>query len=365
LVLSRPYGRSRCLAGAAYRRRVTLGERLAGRGNGLNALRLALALVVVASHSRPLGGLGDDPRYAGISLGQWAVAGFFAISGYLIPQSRLRLSFFEYTRRRIRRIYPGFLTALAVTAFVLAPMAAWVARTEYSLGSAVRYVVVNCTTIINQWAIGPELLELQNRAWNGSLWSLAYEVGAYLLAGVLLFLPAARRHQLATSGALLVACTVAVLVDQGSRADGPWALSFFAAGWLIATSRSRLLAHGAAGAAAFAVAAGAALVATPLAALPLAYAVLTCAALVPSGPLATHDVSYGTYLYGFPVQQVLALLGAPALGLLPYMALSMATAVLFGAASWCLVERRFLGRRSARRVKVSVDTPGPLREAAS
>ena len=49
--------------------------------NSLNALRLFFALAVIVSHSWPISGHGDDPKIGDLSVGTWAVAGFFVISG--------------------------------------------------------------------------------------------------------------------------------------------------------------------------------------------------------------------------------------------------------------------------------------------
>jgi len=47
-----------------------------------------------------------------------------------------------------------------------------------------------------------------------------------------------------------------------------------------------------------------------------------------------------------PVQQVLTLAGIGSLGLYPYMALSVLCTLPLAVASWFLVERRFLKRRT-------------------
>ena len=68
-----------------------------------------------------------------------------------------------------------------------------------------------------------------------------------------------------------------------------------------------------------------------------------------------HDFSYGVFLYGFPVQLTLTVLGVPRLGFLPYLALSFIVTVPLAIASWLFVERPALrlksrgpGRRAAQ-----------------
>lgn len=329
--------------------RVTLGERLAGRHNALNALRLAFALFVVISHTWPLSGQGHDLAVGGQSLGGWGVAGFFAISGYLIPASRLRQSASAYTTRRALRILPGLWVCLAVTAFAIAPIAAAATRTTYDLPGAVGYVLNNATTLIRQTTIGDILDGRPVLDWNGSLWSLFYEVCCYLIAGALLSIPALRKRQLWVAASLLLFATL------GNQVIYLWLLGFFAAGWVLGAVRDHIRPSWA-----LTVGAGLALMAAeaflPAAtAMPLALTVLSLGALLPGRWLVTNDISYGTYLYGFPVQQALALAGVPALGLYPYLALSVAGALTFGAASWFLVERHMLPRRSPAPVELADD----------
>lgn len=100
-----------------------LGKPFNARRNGMNLVRLVLASSVVFHHSFPLLGRGEGPVLAGDLIGGWAVIGFFCLSGYLITASRRSKGFGEYLLLRVARIYPGFIACLAVTAFILAPIA--------------------------------------------------------------------------------------------------------------------------------------------------------------------------------------------------------------------------------------------------
>jgi peptidoglycan/LPS O-acetylase OafA/YrhL len=64
---------------------------------------------------------------------------------------------------------------------------------------------------------------------------------------------------------------------------------------------------------------------------------------------ATNDYSYGVYIYGFPVQQLLAVWGATRFGLVPFAAFSVAATAPFAVASWWLVEKHALGLKYQRR----------------
>ncbi len=59
-----------------------------------------------------------------------------------------------------------------------------------------------------------------------------------------------------------------------------------------------------------------------------------------------HDISYGVYLYAFPIQLLLTAYGIPKLGFLPYVAITVALTVPLALMSWLMVERPALRLRN-------------------
>ncbi|WP_344691613.1 acyltransferase, partial [Microbacterium esteraromaticum] len=164
----------------------SLGAAFNPKRNSLNALRLLLATAVIVSHSWPLNGHGDEPAGPGAfnSLGSWAVAGFFVISGYLIAGSRDHSKLGPFLLRRLLRIYPAFIVVLAVTAFVFAPLSAFVMG-DYSIGAGLEYLVKNAGLYIFTFEMTGTLTDAPYAgAWNGSLWTLFYEALCYLAIGL-------------------------------------------------------------------------------------------------------------------------------------------------------------------------------------
>lgn len=161
------------------------------RNNSLNAFRLALAAEVMLFHSFPI--TGHMPPAAILQvLFSVGVDGFFAISGFLISRSwltnpRLR----EYLVARALRILPGFYVCLIVTAFVFAPLFLAIRGGPISelLTSAApyEYVLKNSGIIYIQQEVGgtPYGIPDASAGWNGSLWSLIWEVLCYLVVAVL------------------------------------------------------------------------------------------------------------------------------------------------------------------------------------
>ena len=343
---------------------VTLGERLRGHGNALNALRLCFALLVIASHSFSTTGL-DEPLWSGISLGKWALAGFFVISGYLIPLSALRTTTPSFLSRRARRIYPGFWVMLGVVAFVAAPLAAHLRHTEYLPGRAASFLLHNVSTLMLQGDIGPETADLPSGLplWNAPMWSVAVEVVLYLLVAALMVPAWLRRRQSVIPAAMfLLAATLFATGTRQPAHDVALCLVFFAAGWLVAIARNRVRASwGTVGLAALAALAGS-LAQPVVAALPFAVLVLALGAVLPVRRFTVNDVSYGTYLYGWPVQQLLVIGGVRSLGLPVMLTASLGLALAAGTASWFAVERRFLP--GARRGPARTEALDPALVAA-
>lgn len=179
----------------------TLSEAFNPRRNSIGFLRWLMAFAVIFSHAGPVAGL-----FGGVDIGaQWgaetslggvAVTGFFFLSGMLITRSMMNSrSPLRFLWHRATRIFPAWFFVLIVTAFVLAPIA-WISEHGTIRGfssaqgdSPWTYVFNNFTLILSQWSIAgtgsgtPAVMHGYN-TWNGSAWTLAYEFACYL--GVLL-----------------------------------------------------------------------------------------------------------------------------------------------------------------------------------
>lgn len=323
-------------------------ERL-GRDNGLNLIRLCLAFLVIVSHAYPIGGFGPDPALGDLGLGSLAVGGFFAISGYLITKSRFQTGFRKFAIRRALRIFPGYWVCLIFTAFVAAGLAG-IVRGGWSLLDAFSFFAINVPMIkAGGNDIGTTLAGLPyQEAWNGSLWTLRYEVLCYIVTGVALTFAFVRRHRvvLAVAFGVVTACSLFVHsrgVD-GVVADIALLIPFFLAGATIYVYSDKIqsnswLALLAAGLFIATISTGSG---RSLSALPLAYILLWLGIVLPKSVgrvAAKDDISYGTYLYAFPVQQLLVTVGAHHLGVLAYIVLSIAITAPLAVLSWVYIER--------------------------
>lgn len=321
----------------------TLGTTFDPRANALNLIRLLLAGTVIVWHSFPLGGSDIAWAPARRILSEVGVDGFFAISGYLIVASWVRTpDWRRFLRARALRILPAFWICLMVTALVIAPL------TAGALGlDNVLYVLKNAALWIFQYDIaGTPAGVPYEAAWNGSLWTLAWEFLCYL--GVLVLgVTGMLRRQLTLPilfglALLGAAVTTTGLVDNNYIHLASRFGLMFLAGAVVWQVRERLPVRRDLVVGAVLVLAAATL--TPnyriLAALPLAYLVLLAGSCLRAPRFRLrNDISYGVYIYAFPVQQVLATVGAYRLGVGAYAFLAVLGTVPLAVLSWFLVEK--------------------------
>jgi peptidoglycan/LPS O-acetylase OafA/YrhL len=360
------------------------GNQLDPRKNSLNLVRLALALAVLYHHSFPLGGFEGHPDLLGVQLGGWAVFGFFCISGYLITGSRLVKPLGSYLVLRIARIYPAFWVCLGVTVAVFAPLDFM--RTHGTLDgyltspgiTPLDYLVVNATLQINSYGIGETLASNPYPvAWNGSLWTLYYEFICYLLVGALACFGWWRRSAWPVSAAFLLSVLAlanadVVLPYVALNADVRNLLTlvpFFLGGAVVHMLRARLPLHWT-GALVAALGVYGALQLSPVWGLQLSaplmtYALLWIGSVVKAPGIALrNDLSYGVYIYAFPVQQLLASFGVQRHGVLLYTVAAAALTIPLAAMSWFVIERPVMrrARSSVQRLRAPRDVVAALPE---
>ena len=308
------------------------------------------------AHGYYLSGAGTGPSIQDENLGGWAVFGFFTISGYLITASRFANPLGRYLVLRVARIYPAFVVCLVVTAGVFAPIA-WAAEgRDWSSflttpTSPPAYVLGNLALRINAYDVAgtPSAVPYPG-AWNGSLWTLYFEFLCYLLVGLLVCLPVVRRHRwlivVAFAGSVVAWATVGawgagaysdvVLLARLLPAFLGGAVVWVAIGRVPLRTPFALVALVAAVVLVVSVEHWGAQAASPL----IAYVLLWLSTVLPSPAVARrHDISYGVYIYAFPVQQLLVYAGAHRFGLVAYDVLAALATAAVAVVSWRLVER--------------------------
>lgn len=332
----------------------SLGQVFQPKHNALNAMRLALALSVIVWHSFPLSGASIAFAPGRQLLGHIGVDSFFAISGYLIVSSWIRRpQWRSFLRARVLRIFPAFWICLVVTAVIFAPLSLFLRHEDFPpnfMTGAASYVFKNAALYIFDFGIaGTPAGVPYPGVWDGALWTLMWEFLCYL-AVLVLGLVGLLRWRSVTVVLFVLALLGVIVTSYGPVQNylvvngSPLGLMFIA-GALMYQFQDRVPVSRTLVVLAAMIVLGSSWLPDyrVVAALPLAYFVIVLGALGSNPRLTiTNDFSYGTYIYGFPVAQLLASVGAVALGVPLFAILSIVATIPLAAASWFLIEKRAL-----------------------
>jgi peptidoglycan/LPS O-acetylase OafA/YrhL len=326
--------------------------------NSFGLIRLIAAITVIFSHAyiivgsmsvlQPLEGL------TGYPLGAHAVHAFFTISGLLVTASLDRqTNITAFVAARFFRIYPGLVVA-AVLAFIglvafvsTAPMSEIVARSGVSYFAKILIALTGSSTIPGVF----EAMPLKGEV-NVPIWTLKYEVVCYVTLIAMVFL--VRRTKLVTP--LQASATIACLA-------GAWMLRG------LAYNDAHIVDHIARFSFSFWVGAMAWYLRDKIA---MRYDVLATLAVLTIVSMYFHlivlphflivttgyaalmlgqyrygfmstftdrnDLSYGVYIYGWPIQQTL-LLHNPTLTPIPLALIALVIVLPIGYISWRFIEK--------------------------
>ena len=332
------------------------------RRNNLNLIRLLAALAVMVSHAWPIvfGAGAPEPLAAtGYTLGTLAVMVFFGLSGFLIAASWHRdPDPWRFLVRRGRRLFPGLWAMLVVSALVLGPIVSTLGVGEY-LGDpgTWRFLWQNALLLPIEPALPGVFTGNPYPAAAGSIWTLHYEALCYLallLAGMMRLL----RSDVAV---WLAAAVLALSIGAGLWPEQvhprvaslivlglPFTLGAAAWSW-----RNRIV-LGWPGIVLLVLAAWAArdgALYHPLVAAAVVYATLWVGYVpwrIGAFVARTDDLSYGIYLYAFPVQGLVQHLTAPQ-DVPTHLALAVPPTVVLAILSWRWIERPWLRSGANRR----------------
>ncbi len=352
---------------------IYLSERLAGRHNNLNLMRLFAAFLVLFGHSYTLviatvkaphrmDPISEPLRFympfqsgfpgIGVSL-------FFFISGLLVARSFLnRPRAGSFLLARILRLYPALIFNLLFTIFVIGWICTTLPTAEYfGTKDTWRYFNFNFSLLRSiRYTLPGTFDDFIHYVVNGSLWTLPYELRLYgwVLALGLLGILRKRAVWLALFAGLLIWSQFYLppLPVVGTECPERLWIMFFL-GITACLYADKIPLHPVLLLGFIASAALAWHLWQPaynaLATLTFCYAVLMLAyrrywRRLDIGRIG--DFSYGVYLYAFPVQQALLYVTNRSLTPLELFAASSALTLTLAALSWFAVERPALALKS-------------------
>jgi peptidoglycan/LPS O-acetylase OafA/YrhL len=343
-------------------------------GNAFDFLRIAAASAVLFSHSYVMYGLAEPRPIAGYKLGTIGLFVFFAISGFLVCRSWIGDPHpMRFALKRGLRIFPGLLVVVLLTALVLGSLVTTLPLGEYLLSPKTwLYVASNITAVAGETTL-PGVFETNPHpvVVNGSLWTLRYEllmyavlafvgvtlrgsrlkaaclivtfalataycgIGLYGLNHLTLPLPVLWRIGLAFDivdiarlGVFFFASSLLALYQDKIRLSWPVALLLFGCSIVLPNELAATLVLWAA----------------------IPYSVLVAAYRLPKwfkeyGKWG--DISYGVYVYSFPVQQAVSFVAFQAgTGWFSALAASSLITVFLAYISWHYVEQPALALKS-------------------
>ncbi len=334
--------------------------------NNFHFLRFLFAVFVVISHAYPLSGGSEKSQWIyEITNGQIVLArigldGFFIISGFFIFQSLSRSNtILNYYKKRFLRLFPALFVVLLLTLLLLVP---FVYEGQVPLlrnKDIYTYLPNNISLYKFQAVIKGVFDHNAYHSINGSLWTIRYEFSLYV---ALSFLYIFRKNKKIVKGLIIICFTILLITFNFfiKRFSGSSILgmngyeildlgTFFVGGSLLAAFnfhkfKNKLL--------------------LPIVLLALVFSIyfnfyslvkhiFLPIAIILTGyikiPLLVNfnkigDMSYGIYIYSFPIQQILVYYFK--LSVYQLMFYSLIISIIFGYLSWHLIEKRALAYKN-------------------
>ncbi|MDW5523697.1 acyltransferase [Carnobacterium maltaromaticum] len=332
--------------------KVKVSEGLLTRKNNFDIIRFLASLMVVWFHSYPLtlGITGGTDQLAFLTGGQVTFGGlavmiFFIISGFLITMSYDRSNdLTKFTKARILRIFPGVIFVVLLSTFVLGPLVTNIELKEYLTNFQTYKYLLAMSLYKMQYAL-PGVFEtnVYPIAVNGSLWTLWYELVCY---AVVAFLGVTKILKRQVSVLLFIIALICSFFNI-SGDNYIYLFLFFSAGMVFYFYKEHIqLSH------LYAIIALVFLILfTKIGFFNEGFAIFGTYLLLylSLGPVFKFsnfskygDLSYGIYIFSFPIQQCVTLYFQNQLSPFKNFLVSLPFILFFSFISWHVVESKFM-----------------------
>ena len=337
----------------------TLSDRIAkvgGASSGFDYMRLLLATSVLLWHSYVVRhGQMAGALYQGSGVGavlRLILPMFFALSGFLVTASLERTrSLVVFLSFRALRIVPAPAVEVTLAALIVGPLVTDRTLPGYFGDPSFGSYFLNIAGVIHYVLPGVFTHNPWPQVVNGSLWTVPYELECYVVLAVASTLTLMRRPLLMAVLTVLISVTFFAFFRKTTLLDlavdpvpGRMLVICFVTGAALQAARSIVPYSTLLAAACAAVAV--ILLAVPdtqfLAAVPTSYLTVWLGLRDPprAAILRSGDYSYGIYLYGFVIQQlVMDLIGERIGSALALFAIALPTSAAIAVLSWHVVER--------------------------
>lgn len=344
---------------------MNLGEISKGRNNNLDMIRFFAAVLVILCHSYPIS-MGENHMdilgeisNGQIHFGNLAVCSFFVYGGFLIAKSAERLQTAgAYFKARILRIFPCLAVVTFVLALVTGPCLTTLSVGEYFTHKGTYQYLLNSVMVLIHDLPGVFEGNIYGETVNGPLWTLPVEFLCYIMCFLALKMGFLSEKRMKWSIPLFAAGYLAVkLFLRGNEllASALRPIGMFYAGMLYYVYRDKIKLRW--HPAVFSLAAlvvftyMGVLDSTVFVFLPYPLFYLGYGTRRKFNEFAKHgEVSYGIYLCGWPIQQVICMQFGGAMDAWVNFLLTLPFAVLCGYLLNKLVEKPIasLGKRKTK-----------------
>lgn len=328
-----------------------------GEGPGFSAMRLILSLTILGAHSGWVAGAdttGDWTGLHGIFLLS-LVPAFFALSGFLVTGSAMRTGAVRpFITLRLLRIVPALFVEVTLSALVLGPIFTTYLLFDYFTDIRFFEYFGNIVGRIRFELPGVFETNPVYDTVNQNLWTLKPEFYCYILMALMIGLGVLKSRALFTAfvAIMTVVATIAAFIHGFGVSEGNYhwtvVVFYFLVGCVYFHWRDHIKIHWSFFLAALGIAIFIMSLQRELAFFVppfLTYCVVYIGMLPLTLPasLKKLDVSYGIYLYGFPIQQALVSQFSFVHGDgFVLFAVSAPITILFAWFSWIWIEKPFL-----------------------
>lgn len=321
--------------------------------NNLDIFRVIAACMVIYGHAYALVPHHGEKDFVARLLGHdysgsLAINIFFFLSGLVVTNSLIsKRSPIDFVVARFFRIWPALIFTTLASAMIIGPALSTLPIDQYFRDSGTYHYVLKNVSLSTTYSL-PGVFESNHykSAVNGSLWTIPYEVSAYMIL-LALFMLGGAKYKLAAFSIFLIVSVNPFLPEQFQPSFFPKAklatmlAPCFAAGSMLALLKDHIHinVHGVLGIwilyfflnkseiAPYVVYSAIFITTLYLSSLAL---------IIKLKPKA--DISYGIYLWGFPVQQILVEY-FPEQGVIFNQVCAITLCCILGYGSWIFIER--------------------------
>ena len=326
--------------------------------NNFNFLRIFAAVLVAITHSSAITGQAANEPLHQLTKGYFYFSSlglyiFFFTSGYLVTQSAANSkTSLIYLQKRVLRIYPALITVVLLSVFVAGPLLTSFGLKQYFTDADTWKYLWTATGLKVRFRL-PGIFENSKffmSGFNGSLWSIKLELEMYFLLFILMLLGIFKNIKwllivLITSIILLLFLNIKnqysfIIPDHKNSL---LACTFLFGGIMqtgIISKKARLYLFIVSGI--FLIAKITGLLRTDIMIDDIIFFSLATYFIALNKKfllLIKHDISYGIYIYAFPLQQYIFQLVGFKQSTFANLFLSLCCSAIFALCSWIFIEK--------------------------